>query len=458
MLSRAATFYTHSRASQDLSKDTLYGILDVLADQILQIDTPRKTLKEGSFLSPLQTLRLFHKREATDPRDKVFGLLALLQDHFLDPDYHLSKGTAYLQTALKIIESTKRLDLLANANSSNLSDLPSWCPDWSIPPKHNESQRLECLGLYNASKGLPQSDFYLHNTPATAVLETRGILLENVHSVMSHVAPDSGFSSLRSQNTRDVWQDGVRRSLGYEGTLQRLDNIDENDSLVQNQGHTLSNQVWKSEGHAEAFWRALCGDLIYTRNERQSISDDTYRRASSVDFEAYEASMAGPKLQHRRTITVKGAKRFKYEQPQSVNWAQNRFLFAMQLMAGGRRMFVTEGRRIGIGPPGILAGDRIALFPGSSVPIALRPQGPKGCGEATVESLIPKKAQTGIGNSIRAWSLKIRTTNRGRPPGEQTCKEIHESYKVVGDVYVSGIMDGEAVSQGVEQMISIFLV
>jgi hypothetical protein len=75
MLSRAATFYVDSRVSQDLSRDTSYCIMDDLADQIMHIEALRKALNQGLFLSPLQTLRSFHEREATDPRDKVLDFL-----------------------------------------------------------------------------------------------------------------------------------------------------------------------------------------------------------------------------------------------------------------------------------------------------------------------------------------------------------------------------------------------
>lgn len=321
-------------------------------------------MQRGVYLSPLQTLRLFQERQATDPRDKVFGLLGLLRHHFLDPDYSVPRDEIYVQTAMKIIESSNSLDLLANSNA-NPSLNPSWCPDWSMTPRHNEHQRFQYLSLYDASKGLsPQPSFRFHES-SISILETRGVWADCVHCVINYNAPDDGFSLQRFQNTIGNWEDRVRRRLNFEGTLFREDY----QHTEQNQAENLPDEMWRSEGYDEAFWKALCGDLVFTRGNQVNKTGGSYRRASTADFQSYKAALeiGGPTVgMSRSRLTRKirssddgssssrgpayfgiGYQRqprsyFRYEQPRSMNLTQNRSLFAMQLMAGGRYMFVTE--------------------------------------------------------------------------------------------------------------------
>ena len=102
-------------------------------------------------------------------------------------------------------------------------------------------------------------------------------------------------------------------------------------------------------------------------------------------------------------------------------------------------MFVTESRRIGVGPRGTDTGDQVALLSGSTVPFLLRSSGVVKCQDSSVEGLLPQATQMGAG-------------------GEQVCNSVHQCYVVMGDAFVSGIMDGDAVKNNVGQMEKIYLV
>jgi hypothetical protein len=77
-------------------------------------------------------------REATDPRDKVFAVLGLLQqgaDGAHSPptaDYSKPVDQVYREAAAYIINSKGSLDILlaASALDGEKSSLPSWVPDW----------------------------------------------------------------------------------------------------------------------------------------------------------------------------------------------------------------------------------------------------------------------------------------------------------------------------------------
>lgn len=83
--------------------------------------------------------------EATDPRDQVYALLPLLEGDFLsqgnykpliEPDYSRTIAQVYTDLACKFLNTPGiGLELLrAVLPSSNMSDLPSWVPDWSMKP------------------------------------------------------------------------------------------------------------------------------------------------------------------------------------------------------------------------------------------------------------------------------------------------------------------------------------
>jgi hypothetical protein len=107
---------------------------------------------------------------ATDPRDKLYGILPLLewesqkeQDKSRDineqtsqedspkvsqpsftikPDYALSTSQVYTDVATKLMQSFG-LDLLQEAvNPPLVDDLPSWVPDWTVLAPQNDERKL----------------------------------------------------------------------------------------------------------------------------------------------------------------------------------------------------------------------------------------------------------------------------------------------------------------------------
>ena len=74
-------------------------------------------------------------REASDPRDKVFAILSLVDEgahaSIPRPDYALTMQQCFIDVAKHIIQHDKKLDLLLAANGiEKRGGLPSWVPDW----------------------------------------------------------------------------------------------------------------------------------------------------------------------------------------------------------------------------------------------------------------------------------------------------------------------------------------
>ncbi|KAI7762793.1 hypothetical protein LZL87_008234 [Fusarium oxysporum] len=77
--------------------------------------------------------------EATDPRDKVYSLLPILQSFNkslgLIPRYQDTPEKIYTDCALSLLPSCGWKILYAVQGQSATERLPSWVPDWNVPPQ-----------------------------------------------------------------------------------------------------------------------------------------------------------------------------------------------------------------------------------------------------------------------------------------------------------------------------------
>jgi hypothetical protein len=99
----------------------------------------------------LYALSDFRHRKATNPRDKVYALLGLIDWKYnntasLIPNYHRSIYDVYLDAAKSILETTGDLSLLAAAGSTD-SGHPSWVPVWN---EDSPSLDVRLLNLWSA--------------------------------------------------------------------------------------------------------------------------------------------------------------------------------------------------------------------------------------------------------------------------------------------------------------------
>lgn len=91
--------------------------------------------------NPFQLFSVAQSSLATDPRDKVYGILGLLQK--LDgnkillpkPDYTQSIATVYTDLAARLVHYTQTVDVILECTGvENNHQIPSWIPNWSEPP------------------------------------------------------------------------------------------------------------------------------------------------------------------------------------------------------------------------------------------------------------------------------------------------------------------------------------
>ena len=127
--------------------------------------------------------------DATDPRDKVYGLLGLAkknQDSVILPDYSLSNSAenVCIQVARHCINTQDgAIYMLHCAGISAKSNLPSWVPDWTIPEVDSF-----LFGRYNCS-GSTTATIRLGDKLDS--ISVHGAVVDRV-SILANTLPASG--------------------------------------------------------------------------------------------------------------------------------------------------------------------------------------------------------------------------------------------------------------------------
>jgi hypothetical protein len=120
-------------------------------------------------LPPIDLLKLLlftKKMQATDPRDKLYGILGLdeAQDILVIPNYEHSMHKVYTEFAVNCITARSNLEILIYAGIGYAlrdSQLPSWVPDlrvlestWHLPEKECASGKYNWVPQIDATHSL----------------------------------------------------------------------------------------------------------------------------------------------------------------------------------------------------------------------------------------------------------------------------------------------------------------
>lgn len=102
-----------------------------LPQSLARIATDRE---EGEAMDLINGLILSRQRRATDTRDHIYGILSVINDTGIEPDYSKSMHVLYQDLVHHSIEKVKNLDILSACKRVNLesSSLPTWAPNWSL--------------------------------------------------------------------------------------------------------------------------------------------------------------------------------------------------------------------------------------------------------------------------------------------------------------------------------------
>jgi hypothetical protein len=102
-----------------------------------------------------QLLYVADRSLATDPKDKVYGLLGMLPTSLserITPDYKLNTGAVFISVAKAFIQHYGNLEILREGRRWGNHVRPSWAPDWTAGFHGRES---DLPRPYNAGDGKP---------------------------------------------------------------------------------------------------------------------------------------------------------------------------------------------------------------------------------------------------------------------------------------------------------------
>ncbi|KAG0646461.1 Heterokaryon incompatibility protein [Hyphodiscus hymeniophilus] len=440
-------------------------ILAYFAWIILDIDNMRELWRVSRQTALLPLLRRFSGRKASDDRDKVYALLALVQNRTsIIPNYTLSVPAVFEVAVLDIIKTTKSLTVLAgDLGRKDRQDLPSWVPDWSAAYDDLDRRRAEDTEIYNATDSCL---IYVQDEEAEELSGIRQHLgLTEVPATEDYVKRFNDIlgTSDRIDCVPDDRFDGGRRTGRPSETacLTAIDNFYTARSIavcLQNHGSGImripglhvdtivlatetaySNEgllpvirSWATSlsthflnknknyddsriGLGDAFRTTLCAGKVRTGSEIEGFS---IRRINKDDH-GLIATWFLQELGSHALLNSSWKNLFEdledhYSYTSLEPICQN--IDATIRSATVRRtFFVTDKGYIGLGPANLLAGDHLYILLGGQTPFILREAG-------------------------------SRTSYR--MPSQKRLGVIERQYfSMVGDCYTNGLMDGEAMHE-----------
>ncbi|PPJ56241.1 hypothetical protein CBER1_06387 [Cercospora berteroae] len=201
------------------------SVRDALRESPYQVATTglvakiRQFAHEPSYARLITGIFLSYRRlRATDPRDKVYGMLGLLPGNLdLSPDYTKPVSEVYTDLTVELIKATQDLEIMNEACSGS-AELPAWVPDLRIP-RQFPGAFLDKVKGSRASAGLP-ADTSVENG---ALLRTKGWSMDVAELIERGVDKVTNIHDLRSHLSRwrRLFEQAAVRHAG-EYTKQQL--------------------------------------------------------------------------------------------------------------------------------------------------------------------------------------------------------------------------------------------
>jgi hypothetical protein len=344
-----------------------------------------------------KVLRICLSFRATDPRDKIFALQGITEAAETIPiDYELDVEDVLINTARYFLKRPEALEVLQLAGigwTEDAKDLkvPSWVVDWTrtrgIEGNSYGSLSSEKYTVYRAAVGEKAQIQELDDN----TIELGGLHVDHIKTVGKIMPSPSRDSLISVSEHNDKWMRWFR----------------ETEAMIR----YLPWQYHTGQTRSEAYWRTCIGDHSWSNRPAASDYGENFLDFKENTYKKYlEDHSLGPLglwqdeqefLQERENSPRPFLERF-----------EGGFAFSNAIGAccNGRCFAVTKKGYMSIVPPGTTEGDMVCLLMGAQVPFILRP-------------------------------LQISDIDR-------SSKE--QSYALVGECYVHGMMDGEGLSQGLD--------
>ncbi|KAN0113241.1 HET domain containing protein [Hyaloscypha variabilis] len=329
----ASGIHSSSQCCNRTMAQNLLGALNFAYGKIFCLHSASSARKEKSNPFLFDLMWDFCPQNASDDRDKVFGLLGLVPTASVDseiaPDYSMTTEELYTRVMLHFLikyESLFALELCTR----NKCGLPSWVFDWSDRPKLGQSngrrgKRRAILEVYDLSR---------HN----AFIASLSDELLHLHAFkLGTISSCSGETLIRKRQKKVPTSEDLQNLAGFEAKPTRQ--------------YRDGNDSWE-----DAYWRTLCGDVWRVGFDDQGFS--LYQKI-------------GPKgrLVYQNWCLFMNGVNFSDDSETSEIML---FHNIARRITHKRKFFVSTEGFLGLGPLDMCPGDELYLVQGARVPFVLR--------------------------------------------------------------------------------------
>ncbi|KAE9971741.1 hypothetical protein BLS_004319 [Venturia inaequalis] len=337
------------------------------------------------------------EREATNPCDKVFSVLGLMEGNAelmgITPDYTGSTEEVFKHTAICILKHSSTLDIIGLA-PTNAKDLPSWAPSWVYEGEIPKPMRFDARGNIRATHATRGT------SPHLDVREKGSVLVLSAH----HIDSISDLADVLPIFDKEAGWEEIPDPDEDAGAMEWFWSAFAD--IGQASGHMLAitnrlrtfisweNFVGSSKDQEVPYWQTIsagCG------------LDDTTSMAAL--YHEWHASLSPIRNLVRwrvdRVTTNSLFKSLGFMGYLKSTWnSYPEFGMLIEAQAAGRRLAKTKKGSLCLVPAEAKQGDSIILAKGGRVPLVIR-----------------------------------------RLDSEENA---FESWTLVGECYVHGVMNGEA--------------
>lgn len=304
--------------------------------KIGEIEATRTESVSVKGINMVRTLQKFQDRGSWDPRDKVYGLLALGARQKsavtvaagLRADYSVDTQAAFLDMARRLTEHTKSLDILLRTREyDRVPGLPSWVPDWTARQDRHRGRELlrsHSWALHSASGRLNMNLGETNIFTDPRILQLSGVKVDDIAVVGEACEDPRAFSappegSIVMNFPDRLWRRSIDRMYGND-----------------------AKYPVGTTSYGEAFMRVLALDCM--EDSYDADGGIVNRRIGTEDVAA----------------CMREVQTFK----------QYSTYFISKMM--NRRFFITNSGLIGTGPVDTSVGDFVFVLFGANFPLILR--------------------------------------------------------------------------------------
>ena len=339
--------------------------------------------------------RFFHlllqlrKRDATNPRDKIFSCLGLLDDKENElafrADYDSPVEHVYINAATTILTHSGNLDLLgvcsANQRKESVLELPSWVPDWSITNSIALPLNKDPTGPRRKFSTTGDSRANPRFTGDGHTLVLAGHVIDEI-STISDALPDLGEMnwSPPSDEESSTPPEETSAMEDLRGAARDLAHISSN--LLSLVPYLSTFLEW------EKF--AMPKDL--PSREKGMQAEEVYWRTLCVDQmpEGYEETLRQYHEWHKSLQPLRNMLRWRTNYATGIfkmagfvaylrsTWEKYPKFGVLFTHLAHRRLGRTKKGYLCLVPESAMVGDKIALCSGGQVPLVLREKGEEG--------------------------------------------------------------------------------